>query len=244
MWIRSSTNHSLVSSSARPTPPRTRRRRDADVGQHELRVPVGEGVGVVGVVLDDARRACRSRPGTGSGSRSSPSTTQAVEDHEVGVVRAGDEPLLAVEDVLAGRRVADGGRAQGAGVGAGAVLGDRVAPRALAAQRRLEVAPALLGVGVEQDVVGARDVRPQAAGRLAELLVDEHLLERPTSPARRPRPGSEPPWSRASIAAAPDRVAPVARDAAAGALELDLARLEDVPDERAGARLELELGRA
>ena len=42
----------------------------------------------------------------------------------------------------------------------------------------------------------------------------------------------------------PDRVAPIARDAAIGPFELDLARLEDVPDERPGARLELELGRA
>ena len=45
------------------------------------------------------------------------------------------------------------------------------------------------------------------------------------------------------MAARPDRVAPVARDAATGALELELLGLEDVPDERAGARLELELRR-
>ena len=57
MWIRSSTNHSLVSSSAPPDAAEDRRRRDADVGQHELRMAVGERVGVVGVVLDgDARR--------------------------------------------------------------------------------------------------------------------------------------------------------------------------------------------
>ena len=42
----------------------------------------------------------------------------------------------------------------------------------------------------------------------------------------------------------PDRVAPIARDAAIGPFELDLARLEDVPDEGPGTRLELELGRA
>ena len=109
--------------------------------------------------------------------------------------------------------------------------------------RRVEVAPALVGVAVDQDVVGARDVRPEAAGRLPELLVDERPARARTSPGRRPRPGSEPPCSRASIAAAPDRVAPVARDAPAGPLELDLERLEDVAHERAGARLELELGR-
>ena len=38
---------------------------------------------------------------------------EAVEDHEVGVVRPGHEPLLAVEHVLAGRAVADGRRARG-----------------------------------------------------------------------------------------------------------------------------------
>ena len=59
----------------------------------------------------------------------------------------GDEPLLAVEDVLAGRRVADGRRREGPGVGAGAVLGDRVAAVALAAQAGVEVAPPLLRVG-------------------------------------------------------------------------------------------------
>ena len=50
----------------RPTPPST-----ADAGtrtsrQDELRVPVGERVHVVRVVLDGRRRACRSRRGTGS----------------------------------------------------------------------------------------------------------------------------------------------------------------------------------
>ena len=35
----------------------------------------------------------------------------AVEEHEIGLVRrTGDEPLLAVEDVLTRRRVADRGR--------------------------------------------------------------------------------------------------------------------------------------
>ena len=89
---------------------------------------------------------------------------------------------------------------EGPGVGAGAVLGDRVAARALAAQARLEVARALLRRRQwTQRVVGARDVRPQAAGRLAELLVDEDLLERRSSPGRRPPAASEPPWSRASM---------------------------------------------
>ena len=77
---------------------------------------------------------------------------------------------------------------------------------------------------------------------LAELLVDEDLLEDRPALAAEPRPGT----SRRAAGldrGAPDRVAPVARDAAAGPLELDLARLEDVADERAGPRLELELGR-
>ena len=216
------------------------RRRDPDVGQHELGMPVGEGVGVVRVVLDDhpGRVVVDQEEGR-------PALVavddEAVEDHEVGVVRPGHEPLLAVEDVLAGRRVADGGRAERARVRAGAVLGDRVAPRALAPERRVEVAPALLRVRVEQDVVGARDVRPQAAGRLAELLVDQDLLEHgPALPAGldRERPALQPRLDGGR----PDRVAPVARDVPAGPLEFDLARLEDVAHERAGARLELELG--
>ena len=71
--------------------------------------------------------------------------------------------------------------------------------------------------------------------------MDEHLLEhRPALPAGRDR-------KRAAVqpgldGGRPDRVAPVARDVPAGPLELDLARLEDVAHERAGARLELELG--
>ena len=78
------------------------RGRHPDVGQHELRVAVGERVGVVGVVAhDDAGRVVvdqeeRRQVLVAIDDR-------AVEDHEVGVVGAGHEPLLAVEDVLAGR---------------------------------------------------------------------------------------------------------------------------------------------
>ena len=119
MWIRSSTNHSLVSSSARPIPPRIADAGHADVLEHELRVPVGERVGVVRVVLE--RHA--GRVVVDEEERRQPRVAvddEAVEDHEVGVVRAGDEPLLAVEDVLAGRGVADGRRRERPGVGAGA----------------------------------------------------------------------------------------------------------------------------
>ena len=128
-----------------PDPAEHGRRRDADVGQHELGMPVGEGMGVVRVVLDD-------HPGRVVVDQEErrptlvPVDDEAVEDHEVRVVRPGHEPLLAVEHVLAGRRVADGRRPQRARVGAGAILGDRVAPRALATERRLEVAPALVRV--------------------------------------------------------------------------------------------------
>jgi hypothetical protein len=99
-----------------------------------------------------------------------------VEDHEVRVVRPRDEPLLAVQDVVAGGRIEDGAGGDRVRVRAGIPLGDRVAARALAPDRGVEIAPALDRVAVEQDVVGAWHVRPQAAGHLAELLVDDHLL--------------------------------------------------------------------
>ena len=50
MWMRSSTNHSLVSSSAAPTAPRIALGGHPDVLEHELRVAVGERVHVVGIV--------------------------------------------------------------------------------------------------------------------------------------------------------------------------------------------------
>ena len=108
MWMRSSTNHSLVSSSAAPTPPRTAARRHPDVLEDELRVAVGERVHVVGIVRSsDAGRVVVDQEQR----RQAPVAVDdlGMEDHEVGVVRAGHEPLLAVEDVLAGRAVADRG---------------------------------------------------------------------------------------------------------------------------------------
>ena len=212
--------------------------RDANVMKDELRVPVGERVGVVGVVLEDQAGRVVVDEEQGREARIA-IDDEAVEDHEVGVVGARHEPLLAVEQVVAGRRVADGRGLQRASVRPRAVLGDGIAPRSLAAQARLQVATALVSVGVEQDVVGARHVRPQAARRLPELLVDEHLFDdRPTLP---PDLDGE----RSAVEAgldrgAPDRVAPIARDAAVGAFELDLARLEDVrartPGHAPGAR--------
>ena len=115
-------------------------------------------------------------------------------------------------------------------VGAGVRLGDRVAAEPLAAQARLEVAAALVGVGVDQGVVGARDERPQPAGRLAELLVDEDLLEgRPALAAELDREASR----RAAGRRSPRCFSVVPgsrREPAAGALELGLERLEDVDD--------------
>ena len=76
---------------------------------------------------------------------------------------------------------------------------------------------------------------------LAELLVDQHLLEHgPALPAG--LDGEGPALQPRLDGGCPDRIAPVARDVPAGPLELDLARLEDVAHERLGARLELELG--
>ena len=149
MWMRSSTNHSLVSSSASPMPPRIADGRHADVLEDELRVAIGERVRVVGVVLDP--QAGRVVVDQEEGRLALAAVEQmAVEDHEVGLVgRAGHEPLLAVQDVLAGRRVADGGGGQRPRVGAGARLGDGVGAEALAAQARLEVAPTLLVVHVD-----------------------------------------------------------------------------------------------
>ncbi len=71
--------------------------------------------------------------------------------------------------------------------------------------------------------------------------MDQHLLEHgPALPAG--RDGKGPALQPRLDGGRPDRVAPVARDVAAGPLEFDLARLEDVAHERAGACLELELG--
>ena len=75
---------------------------------------------------------------------------------------------------------------------------------------------------------------------LAELLVDEHLLEhRPSLTADLDR-------QRAAVEAGldrrrADRRAPCRAASGRRPLELDLERLEDLAHERAGARLELEL---
>ena len=223
-----------------PYPTEHRRLRDADVLQHELGMPVRERVRVVRVVLE--REAGRVVVDQEQGREAELLVDdEAVEDHEVRVIRAGDEPFLTVEQVLPGGGVADGGRAEGASIGAGLVLRDRVTPGALAAQARVEIAPALLSVGMDQHVVRARDVRPEAAGGLPELLVDQHLLQnRPALSAHRTRQG-------AAVESSPDgrpadRVPPIAWDPAVRALEFDFAWLEHIAHEAAGTRLELELG--
>ena len=80
--------------------------RHADVLERELWMPVGERVRVVRIgrhpnarrlVVDEEQRRQASIAVGHMG----------VEDHEVGVVGAGDEPLLAVEDPLTGRPVAN-----------------------------------------------------------------------------------------------------------------------------------------
>ena len=138
--------------------------------------------------------------------------------------------------------VADGGRLERPRVGAGVRLGDRVGAEPLAPEARLEVSPALVGIGVREDLVRARDEAPQAAGDLAVLLVDEHLLEhRPAAAAHGHRqlaagePGldREPPQLRAALG----------REPAARPLELDLERLEHVDDEPSGVLAQRLLGR-
>ena len=120
-----------------------RRRRSPDVAQDELRVAVGEGVGVARVMAPrHARRVVvdeeQRRPPLATGH------DVAVEDHEVGVRRPRDEPFLAVQDVFPGRPVLHSRRFEASRVRSGTGLGDRVAPVPLTAQARLEVAPALL----------------------------------------------------------------------------------------------------
>ena len=204
-------------------------------------MPVGKRVRVVGVVLHAHAGGVVVDQEEG---RQPLAALQddAVEDHEVGVVRTRDEPLLAVEHPLAGGAVKNRRRGEVAGVGARGVLGDRVAAGALAAQTRIEVPPPLLRVAMDQRVVATRNVRPQTARHLPELLVDEHLLE------HAPALAAELLRERAAVQVRLDRratevVAPVAGHTPVGALELDFARLQDVTDEPPGTVLELELGR-
>ena len=204
-------------------------------------MPVRERVRVVGVVL----HAHAGRVVVDQEQGRQPLAAlqdDAVEDHEVGVVRTRDEPLLAVEHPLAGGAVKDRRRGEVAGVGTRVVLGDRVAAGALAPQARIEVPPPLLRVAMDQRVVATRNVRPQTARHLPELLVDEHLLE------HAPALAADLLRERAAVQVRLDRratevVAPVAGHTPVGALELDFARLQDVADEAPGTVLELELGR-
>ena len=102
-----------------PHPAEDRGRRHPDVLEHELRMAIGERVHVVGVVLQ--RHAGRVVVDEEEGRQPLVAVDHdAVEDHEIGVVGAGDEPLLAVEDVVAGCRVPHRGRRERSGVGAGA----------------------------------------------------------------------------------------------------------------------------
>ena len=221
--------------------PQDRRRGHANVLEHELRVTVGERVHVVGIVLDaEAGRVVVDQE---QGRQAAVAIDHvAVEDHEVRVVRPGDEPLLAVEDVVAAGRVPDGGGLQGPRVGARRVLGDRIAARALAAHRWVEIAGFLRRVAMDEGVVRPGDVGPQAAGPLPQLLMDQHLVHRrPALPTQRHRERTA--MQSRLDRGPPDRRAPVARHVPTGLLEFDLARLEDLADEGASARLEFELGR-
>ncbi len=94
---------------------------------------------------------------------------------KIGDVAMRDEPFLAGQHpapVAARRR-----RAHAARVGTGALLGDGEAIKALAAAARQQVARALRRRAVLQRDRGLPRRAPNAAGRLAELLVDQHLLE-------------------------------------------------------------------
>ena len=208
----------------------------------ELRVAIDEGVGVVGVADDRQTRRVvvdeeERRPTLFA------LDGQGVEDHEVAVVGPGHEPLLAVEHPLAGGRVTHGGRLDRASVGPGAGLGDGIAARALAAQARLEVAPALLRIAVHEDVVGIGHEGPQAAGHLAVLLVDDDLLgDRPALAAvlARERATREPGLD----AQAPELARLRRRQSTTGAFDVALERLQDLDHEAPRALAQGRLGRS
>ncbi len=169
-----------------------------DVVEDELRVAVGERVHVVRVVLQrHARRVVIDEE-----ERRQPFVAvdhDAVENHEIGVVGACDEPLLAVEDVVPGGLVSHRGRRERSGVGAGGLLGDGVAAGPLAAERGIEVPLALLRRRVDQRVVGAGDVRPEPTRDLAQLLMNDHLLQ------DRPALATDLPRQRAALKSGLDR---------------------------------------
>ncbi len=219
-------------------PAEPRRVGDADVLQHELRVPVGEGVHVVRVVLHPDARGVVVDEEQGRQARFA-LHDHRLDDHEIGVVRPGHEPLLAVDHPVAA--IADGRRRQRPGVRAGARLRDGVGAEPLTSQRRLQVSLALLRIGVGEHLVGAGDERPQPAGDLAVLLVDEHLLEdRPALAADLDRQlaARQPGLDRGP----PQLPGPLRREPAAGLLELDLDRLEHLDDEPPGAVAQRLLG--
>lgn len=133
------------------------------------------------------------------------------------------------------------GGGQCAGVRAGAILRDRIASRAFAPVAGVQVADPLLPIAVGQDVVRARDVRPQSACDLAQLFMDEDLLH--DGPALATELDRQRATVQSGLDGRPaDGVAPVARDTAVRTLELGPERLEDVTDEGSSAGLEFELG--
>ncbi len=199
MWMRSSTNHSLVSSSALPMPPRiaeagTRTSVRTNCGWRSAKVCMYAGSWVrvtPGRVVVDEEQGCQALLAVDD---------VAVEDHEIGVGRAGHEPFLAIEDVVARRTVAHGGRFERASIRPGAGLGDGVAAVALAAETRLEVAAVAgrdrngrgrcshLGSGPRGRPSPGRAVRGPGPARAG------------SSPGRRPPSGSCRRGGRASMA--------------------------------------------
>jgi hypothetical protein len=96
---------------------------------------------------------------------------------------------------------------------------------------------------MHEGVVGARDERPQATGRLAELLVDDDLLEdRPALAADvgRERPGDEARFGRRLA----DPASGLGAEVPTRALEFELERLKNLTREATRSILELELSGA
>ena len=180
--------------------------RHPDVLERHDRVVVGDRVGVrrsadhadAGRVLvgDEQRLLAGVLPGG----------QHRLEEHVVGLVVRRHVPLHAVQDVVV--TVARGRRLQVGDVGAGVLLGDRVALLAPALDGRQQVGLALVVVGHGGPPAGRRGEAPgEGVGDPAALLLHEDLLE--------------------GAAAA---TAELGRDVRRGQAELDGAGLEPVGD--------------
>ena len=213
----------------------------ADVIERDDRVVVADRV--------RCRRACGRRTRRGSAGRRGRAGARrrsrgapfgiigllGLEEAVVGGVERGHVPLHAVEHP--GVAVAAGGRRDRVDVGARALLGDRVALLALAADRGQQVALELVGGGDRREPGRGRGGDPaERVGHPADLLLDEDLLERGAAAAAelaRQVGREDAELDRALLVRGGDVVGQ-----AAGQLGLDLER-DELVGEGAGARLDV-----